>query len=165
MALRKTPFKTKIEGITEKVTVWIGTPLSIALHSLIFIGFTVILALGFDFNKVILVWNTTVSLEAIYLALFIQMTVNRNTQSLEDVTENIDEIQEDVEDLEQDVDKIQEDVEGVEEDIDKIQEDVEEDTEDIHEKTFATVEKQFGKLAEDMQILKKEIQLLKTQGK
>ncbi|MEK7616618.1 MAG: hypothetical protein AAB414_01025, partial [Patescibacteria group bacterium] len=39
---------------------------------------------------------TWLSIEAIYLAIFIQMTVNRNTQSLEEVEEDIEDIQEEV---------------------------------------------------------------------
>lgn len=163
MAKKKTTFIRKIGEITEKITVWIGTPVSILLHTFVFILFTIVLALGFDFNKVLLVWNTSVSLEAIYLALFIQMTVNRNTESLEDVTEDIDEIQEDVEDLEEDVDRIQEDVEGVEEDIDKIQQDEaeEESQEQKDTKTFTLIENQLTKLATDMAVLRKEIESLR----
>ena len=43
----------------------------------------------FPFNLL----TTAVSLEAIYLSIFIQMTVNRNTQSLEEVEEDIEGIQ------------------------------------------------------------------------
>jgi low affinity Fe/Cu permease len=51
-----------------------------------------------------------VSLEAIYLAIFIQMTVNQNTQSLREVEVDIDEIQENIDEIQEDVDEIQEDV-------------------------------------------------------
>ena len=50
---------------------------------------------GWALNEMLLVLTTLVSIEAIYLALFIQMTVNKTTESLEDVEEDIEEIQED----------------------------------------------------------------------
>ena len=86
----------------------VGTPASILVHTLIFLTFTGVLLTGFNFEKVLLVWNTMVSLEAIYLAIFIQMTVNRNTQSLEGVEEDIEDISEDVEDISEDIEDIQE---------------------------------------------------------
>ncbi len=84
-----------LENISIKLTEWIGTPISIIVHTIVFAGFATVLSMGADFNKVILIWNTLVSLEAIYLALFIQLTVNRNTESLEEVEEDIEDIQED----------------------------------------------------------------------
>lgn len=65
---------------------------------------------GYTLDQILLILTTAVSLEAIYLAIFIQMTVNKTTQSLEQGEEDIDEIQEDVEDIQEDVDEIQEDV-------------------------------------------------------
>ena len=78
---------------------------------MIFLAFSDI---GFD--KVMLVLTTIVSLEAIYLSIFIQMTVNKHGEELEDVSLDIDEIQEDVDEIQKDVDEIQEDVEDIEED-------------------------------------------------
>ena len=49
-------------------------------------------------------------MEAIYLAIFIQMTVNRNTESIEDIEEDIEDIQEDVEELSEDVEELSEEV-------------------------------------------------------
>jgi len=56
-----------------------------------------------------------VSLEAIYLSIFIQMSVNRTKESLASVEKDIDEIQEDVDDIQEDVEDIQEDVEDLNE--------------------------------------------------
>lgn len=92
-----------LEKISIKITSWVGTPLSIIFHTLVFATFTSLLISGAPFDKVILVWNTLVSLEAIYLALFIQMTVNRNTESLEEFSEDIEDIQENVEDISEDI--------------------------------------------------------------
>lgn len=91
--------------ISIKITSWVGTPQSIIFHTLVFATFTFLLVSGAPFDKVILVWNTLVSLEAIYLALFIQMTVNRNTESLEEFSEDIEDIQEDVEEISEDIEE------------------------------------------------------------
>lgn len=127
--------------LTERLTTWIGSRSSLVVHTMFFIAcfFTVLLGL-ITLETMLLVLTTAVSLEAIYLAIFIQMTVNANTASLREVEEDIDEIQEDVEELGEDLDEIQEDigeiqedVEEMSEDIDEIQEDVEEMSEDIEE--------------------------------
>jgi peptidoglycan hydrolase CwlO-like protein len=80
---------------------------------------------GVHIDTVLLVLTTAVSLEAIYLAIFIQMSVNENTESLEEVEEDIDEIQHDVDEIQHDVDEIQHDVDEIQEDVDEIQGDVE----------------------------------------
>ena len=82
-----------------------------------------IFALGFagiHIDTILLILTTAVSLEAIYLAIFIQMTVNRTTVSLEEAKEDIEDIAEDVEDLEENVEDISEDVEDISEDIEEI---------------------------------------------
>ena len=113
--------------IFEGFTAWVGSPGSVLLHTAFFIAAFLVASLGFaEWDMVLLVLTTLVSLEAIYLAIFIQMSVNRQSKELEEVSEDIDEIQEDVE-------EISEDVEGIQEDIDEIQEDVEEISEDVEE--------------------------------
>jgi len=70
-------------------------------------------------DQILLVLTTVLSLEAIYLAIFIQMTVNKNTKSLRIVEKDIDEIQEDIDEIQEDVEEIQEDVEEDETDTEK----------------------------------------------
>ena len=82
------------------------------------------------FDRMLLILTTLVSLEAIYLSIFIQMTINYTSASLEVVEASIDEIQEDIDEIQEDVDEIQEDVDEIQENVDEIQEDVEEMTED-----------------------------------
>ncbi|HRH33258.1 MAG TPA: hypothetical protein PK720_03940 [bacterium] len=91
----------------------IGSIGSIIIHSLVFIGFFLMGIFGYNWNTLLLILTTIVSLEAIYLAIFIQMTVNQNTQSLAEVEEDIDEIQKDIDDIQEDVDEIQEDVDDI----------------------------------------------------
>ena len=58
-------------------------------------------------SDILLILTTIVSLEAIYLSIFIQITVNRQSAELEEVSEDIEEIQEDVEEIQEDVEEIQ----------------------------------------------------------
>ena len=83
------------------------------------------------FDRMLFVLTTIVSLEAIYLSIFIQMTINYTTASIHEVSEDIEEIQEDVGEL-------QEDVEEISEDVGELQEDVEEINEDASEENYAT---------------------------
>lgn len=121
-------------GATERITKGVGSVPSLILHTIFFIAcFAAVLFGILELNTMLLVLTTLVSLEAIYLAIFIQMTVNENTESLREVEEDIDEIQEDVEELGEDMDEIQEDIEEITEDMGEIQEDLEEINEDIEE--------------------------------
>lgn len=121
--MKITPPKTLIERFIESV----GSVPSLAVHSVLFIAVFSLSIFGLvDWQIMLLGLTTVISIEAIYLALFIQIAVNRNTAQLREVEEDIDEIQEDVEELGEDMDEIQEDIEEISEDIDEIQEDVEE---------------------------------------
>ena len=107
--------------------------------------------LGVRLDTILLVLTTAVSLEAIYLAIFIQIAVNQNTQSLQGVEEDIDEIQEDVDEIQKDVDEIQEDVDEIEKD------DQEEEHRDIHNKqVLEKIEHQLHNLIGEINRIKKE---------
>lgn len=132
--MKKNPLTPRVPTIIERITAGVGSATSVVLHTIVFIGFFASVILGIlDLSTMLLVLTTIVSLEAIYLAIFIQMTVNMNTESLREVEEDIDEIQEDVEELGEDLDEIQEDIEEMSEDVGEIQEDLEELGEDIEE--------------------------------
>lgn len=94
-----------LNNLSYKITGWIGTPVSIVFHSLFFIGIFGLVFLGVSAEEILLILTTVVSLEAIYLAIFIQMTVNRNTQALEAVEDDIEGLQEDVEDISEDIEE------------------------------------------------------------
>lgn len=96
----------KLEKTSIKMTNWIGTPMSLVVHTIAFIGIFSLRLFGVMFEDILLILTTAVSLEAIYLAIFIQMTVNRNTESIEDLQEDVEEIQENVDDIEEDIEKI-----------------------------------------------------------
>jgi low affinity Fe/Cu permease len=92
-----------LEKISEKLTIWIGTPASIVAHTIFFIGIFVLRLIGISTDQVLLILTTAVSLEAIYLAIFIQMSVNKNTRTIAGVEKDIDDIQEDIEDINEDI--------------------------------------------------------------
>ncbi len=163
--------KSLVEIVAVKLTSWVGSTSSIIFHTLLFTLFFLsgVLRVA-DWSTILLVLTTIVSLEAIYLSIFIQMTVNRNTQSLTNVESNIDELEEDVGEIREDVGEmeehigeIREDVEEISEDVEDIQEDVGEMSEDDKqeekrdERTTAmldTIEKTVKKLMEDIEKLK-----------
>ena len=136
---------TANQTTSERVTGWIGTPASIAVHTLIFAGTFALPLWGISFERILLVLTTVVSLEAIYLAIFIQMTVNRNTASLADVEEDIEDIHEEVEGL-------GEDVEEISEDIDRIQGDTAEEESDEEKTRLAllSIEANLRKIAQEI---------------
>ncbi|MCX6703517.1 MAG: hypothetical protein NTV02_02435 [Candidatus Zambryskibacteria bacterium] len=155
----------------KKFTQWVGSKASVLAHTIFFIAMFSLYFFGIAFDTILLVLTTLVSLEAIYLAIFIQMTVNQNTESLEDVEEDIeeikedmDEIQEDVGAIEKDIDEIQEDVDEISEDIGEIQEDVDEiekDTETMQKKSedertvdLESIQKMLQKLMDEVEKLK-----------
>lgn len=89
--------RMKRKNLSKKVTRFIGTPLSIWLHTGVFVIFGFLALMGYDINTLMLILTTIVSLEAIYLSLLIQLTVNRHEDHLEEMAEDIEDIQEDME--------------------------------------------------------------------
>ena len=109
-----------IEKIALKSIHWIGSVNSLIIHTIVFIMGFLLYFLGFDFTKILLVITTLVSLEAIYLSIFIQMSVNLQAQKIKEIQENVEEIQENVEDIQENVEDIQENVEDIQEDTNKV---------------------------------------------
>jgi len=148
----------------EKLTTWIGSSASVILHTVVFVAFFALSFVGIlQWDLMFLILTTIVSLEAIYLAIFIQMTVNRQAQSLKEVEEDIDEIQEDVEEMQEDVDEIQEDIDEIQEDVDEIQEDVEDISEEV-EGEAATGNPTLDKLAGDVRRILADLEALQKKG-
>lgn len=99
----------KLEKLSERLTNWIGTPISIAVHTLVFVGIFSLKFLGFSVDQILLILTTAVSLEAIYLSIFIQMSVNKTKIKIAGVEKDIDDIQEDVQEISEDIEDINED--------------------------------------------------------
>ncbi len=114
----------RLEKGADKATRWIGSTNSLVVHTIVFIASFVSVSLGVPLDRVLLILTTVVSLEAIYLAIFIQMTVNKNTADIEVIQEDVGEIAEDVQEMERDVDEIQKDIDEIQGDVDEIQKDV-----------------------------------------
>ena len=114
--------KDKMENIAIRAMQWIGSPLSIILHTVLFITAFLIYFMGIKIEDILLVLTTIVSLEAIYLSIFIQMGVNIQSNKLTSVVDEIEDIQENVEDIQENVEDIQKDVEEINEE-DEDQED------------------------------------------
>lgn len=113
--------KSGLERFALGTTQWVGSPVSIVAHTLLFAGS---FSLGYfgivTWDRMLLVLTTIVSLEAIYLSIFIQMSLNYATKTIEEVEEDIDEIQEDIDEIQEDVDEIQEDIDEIQEDVEDI---------------------------------------------
>jgi uncharacterized membrane protein len=86
------------DRFSDSVTEWMGSTESILIHTLLFAGFFSLRLFGISLEAVLLILTTIVSLEAIYLAIFIQRSVNKQTIRLEaaiskieyNVTENLE---------------------------------------------------------------------------
>lgn len=143
----------------EHVTTWIGSVASLVFHTLVFIAsFLAGLFRIADWNTILLVMTTIVSLEAIYLSIFIQMSVNRHAEELEDVTEDIGEIQEDVGEIQKDIDEVQEDVEDIQEDVKEMTEEEAAD-EERHTRQIVSLEQ----LTKDVQRVLQDLEAFKKQ--
>lgn len=149
-----------LEKAAIRLTEGIGTIKSLVIHTVLFAGTLSLVFFGFTADQILLVLTTWVSLEAIYLSIFIQMTVNRNTKSLEEVEEDIEEIQEDVEGLEDDVEEISEEIDDIQ------AEDVKADMEEAEAKiTLKNIEDDLEKLVSDIGSLKANLPVKKSTKK
>ncbi len=157
------PEKDNLRNAVSAATRWIGSPQSVALHTVLFAASFAMAFVGWvDTDRMLLILTTIVSLEAIYLSLFIQMTVNYQAASLEEVEHDIEEIQEDIDEIQEDVDEIAEDVDEIAEDVDEIAEDVEEMSEEdaaeeareqAQHKTLEEIRSSLGNLMKDLEHL------------
>lgn len=150
-------FRHLLEKYSMKITGGIGSVPSLIIHTLFFGGIFVLAIFGVALDKIMLILTTIVSLEAIYLSIFIQLTINRTTAQLHAVEKDIEEISEDIEEIQEDVEEIQEDVEDIQEDVEDIQEDeTEEEKKDREDKKLLTnIENQLMTIVREIEELKK----------
>ena len=90
---------TILDKVLSIATRWMGTAASIVTHTCIFAFALGLILFGVNPDRVMLILTTAVSLEAIYLTLFIQMTVNRHEKKIRDVHDDLEDMAEDIEDL------------------------------------------------------------------
>ncbi len=152
----------KIRKAALGVTNWIGSPASIVVHTILFLLSFVSVGAGWlSFDRMLLILTTIVSLEAIYLAIFIQMTINFTTQELAEVGDDIEELQEDIGEIQENVGELQEDVEGISEDVEEMtveeagEEAEEEARKDEQKKTLTDIQADLRKLMQDIVKLQK----------
>lgn len=69
----------KLQTFAQRASQWVGSVPSIIFHTVVFIVSFVLPILGIvSIGTVLLAVTTIVSLEAIYLQIFIQMTMNKH---------------------------------------------------------------------------------------
>lgn len=122
-----------LDRLADGIIGWIGSTASLIFHTLLFIvSFLLPIFKIVHFEEMLLVLTTIVSLEAIYLSIFIQMSVNKSNKHIEVIKEDVNEIQEDIDEIQEDIDEIQEDIDEIQEDIDEIAEDDDDEDDDEH---------------------------------
>lgn len=144
----------------ERIIASVGSATSLGIHTLLFVlCFVSALFHLILWDTMLLVLTTLVSLEAIYLAIFIQMSVNRHTIELAEVSDDVEDIQEDIEEISQDVDEIQKDVGEIQENVEEI---TDEDGEEVQHEKRQTVA--IEQLTKDVQRVLKDLEQLKKKG-
>jgi low affinity Fe/Cu permease len=157
-----------LDSITNKVTTWMGSTNSIICHTIFFIVSFLSVALGLlPLNTMLLVLTTLVSLEAIYLAIFIQRSVNLQSATIveefddleEAISEDIDEtekaLMKDLDETEKNIsDDIDETEKAIFEDLDQteaaISDDIDETERGIVKKTPKVMEKPLDEIIEEL---------------
>ncbi len=154
----------KFDDFSKKLTASIGSTKSLLFHSIFFVGIFSLRFFGVAAADILLILTTIVSLEAIYLSIFIQISVNRQAKELEEVSEDIEEIQKDVEEIQEDVEEVSEDIDEIQKDVEDISE--EEEIEEREEQVEAQIESdKFKHIEETLQALLTEVTKLKSSKK
>jgi peptidoglycan hydrolase CwlO-like protein len=139
------------EQLAFSATKYIGSIPSLIIHTIFFVGIFTLYIFGYSFETILLILTTVVSLEAIYLSIFIQMTVNKQGEIIAEVSEDVEDISEEVEEISKDIDELQEDIEEISDDVDELSEEIEEDDQDDareRAEEVARIEKIEGLLAD-----------------
>ena len=99
MTTHNKTIKNKFLEILLFIPIIVGTPISLVIHTFIFIIFlTAPKWSDISPDSINLLLTTIVSLEAIYLSLFIQMSVNQSNAKISVIQEDVEEIQEEDDD-------------------------------------------------------------------
>ena len=131
-----------IDSLTDRLMRAVGTTASLLLHTLIFLFFlSSHWFFGLDFDTILLVLTTVVSLEAIYLAIFIQRSVNQQSLRLNEVEEALDDVEESIDEVEETLDDVEEALDEAEEDIADIAKDTVKQMEEPLDEVVAEMKK------------------------
>lgn len=80
---------TFFDTISDEITRVMGSTQSFVIHTILFIVIFIPVLLGWPLDKILLILTTVVSLEAIYMSIFIQRSVNKQSARLDEVVEEI----------------------------------------------------------------------------
>lgn len=84
----------------SSITKWIGSVSSVVIHTILFLLSFLLAYSGIvSFDRMLNVVTNIVSLEAIYLSIFIQMSINLNNENIGALQEDIEEINENIEEI------------------------------------------------------------------
>ncbi len=72
-----------LDKTADRITLALGSTESLVVHTFVFIVSLAFVYLGYALDSILLVVTTVVSLEAIYLAIFIQRTANKQSERME----------------------------------------------------------------------------------
>lgn len=78
-----------VERFAFRVSKWFGSPASLIVHTLLFIGIFALVPLGVSFTTTLLTLTTIVSLEAIYCEILLQMTLHQHTKQIKDINDKL----------------------------------------------------------------------------
>jgi low affinity Fe/Cu permease len=78
-----------LDKFADHVSDGIGSNLSILIHTIAFLAFAWLYYLGVDATQILLILTTLVSIEAIYLSVMIQRSVNKQTHKMDRMINSI----------------------------------------------------------------------------
>lgn len=175
MAAKKkvTPKISVLDQLTNKATTWIGSTTSLIVHTIFFIIVFILVTFGLSLDTVLLILTTVVSLEAIYLAIFIQRSVNQQKEAIseefdeleEAISEDIDQteaaLMKDLDETEKNIFRDLDDTErNISQDIDEteaeISKDIDETEAGIKRHTPKAIEKPFDEVIEELRVIIRE---------
>lgn len=87
--MQPTSQKTALERLSDLVTNALGSTSSVIVHTVLFGAIFGLRLLGVGIDEILLVLTTAVSLEAIYLSIFIQRSTNRQAARIETAVDEI----------------------------------------------------------------------------
>ena len=149
-----------IEKLAIKTMQNIGSVKSVMIHTVLFALPFILIMLGSDSTTVLLVFTTMLSLEAIYLSIFIQMGVNLQAKKLQSVASDVGALQKDVDEISDNVEGISDSVEEISDNVEEIQEDIQEDEDEEEEddEAIKQIKATLDVLMEEVLKLKKNIE-------
>ena len=104
-----------LDKVAVDVTIWVGSVQSLIIHTIVFSSFFLLKLVGVSLDTILLALTTVVSLEAIYLAILIQMTVNKEGDATRELDKNLQHIHKELGHLGDHVEDLSETIEGKDE--------------------------------------------------